>query len=108
MADFHITQNDTAPAIEATLKDSDGNAVDISGGSVTFHMRAKGETTTKVNASAKIVDSANGKVKYEWASGDTDTFGMFDAEWEVKYSDGSIETFPSNGFTEISIRKEIA
>lgn len=106
-SDFFIVQNDTAPAIEATLKDANGNAVSLSGASVRFHMMPK-SGTAKVDAAATITDAANGKVKYEWAVGDTDAFGMFDAEWEVTYSNGTIETFPSSGFTQIRIRKEIA
>ena len=101
MADFYIKTNDTSPAIQATLQDNDGNAVDISGAAVRFHMVKRGTTTAKVDAAATIVSEANGQVKYNWDAADTDTEGFYLGEWEVTYSDTTVETFPNDDHMEI-------
>ena len=112
MADFYIKQNDTSPAIKMTLLDSDNKAIDLTDATVKFHM-VDSEGVVKVNDSADIVgDPFNGVVKYEWKgngeTGDTITVGNYKAEWEVTYSDSTIETFPNDGDIVIRIVKELA
>ena len=46
-------------------------------------------------------------VKYEWQPGDTDTEGFYDAEFEVTYSDGTVETFPNRGFITVIISPDL-
>jgi len=36
---FYVKQNDTSPAMLATLQDADGNAINLTAASVRFHMR---------------------------------------------------------------------
>lgn len=105
MADFTIAQGDTAPALEATLKDGDGNPVDLSGATIKFHMMTKRYNKSLVNKDATISDAANGKVQYSWAEGDTDTVGDHHIEWEVTHSNGDVESFPSAAPQEILIRR---
>ena len=107
MSDFWIRQGDTSPAYEAILKDDKGKAVDITGASVRFHMRARGGET-KVATSATVVDGPAGKVSHGWSAEDTDTPGAFEAEFEVTYSDGTIETYPNRRYLEVRITAEIA
>lgn len=113
MSDFTIKRNDEEPAIRFQLLDDAGNPVDITGFSdVRFIMRQRGESSPKVddntNGAVTVTDAANGVVQYEWQSGDTDSNGLFYAEWEVTYSGGDKETFPNNGFIKISIPKDIS
>jgi len=105
---FYIKQNDTAPILAATLKDADEVAVNLTGSSVRFHMREVGSTTSKVDADAVLVDASGGQVKYTWAADDTDTIGSYQAEFEVTFGDGSVETFPNNGYVLIEIIDDIA
>lgn len=112
-ADFHIKQNDTSPAIESQLEDGSGNPVDITGyNEVSFHMKHPNADTAKVVADTttgvSVPASTEGKVKYSWASGDTDTSGRFHAEWQVEYSDGSVESFPNSDYIEIRIIEELS
>lgn len=105
---FYIKQDDTSPELQATLKDADGTAIDLTGATVRFHMRQSGSTTAKVDAAATVVTAASGIVKYTWSAADTDTEGRFEGEFEVTYADGSIETVPNTGYIPIRIRGDIA
>lgn len=92
---FTIKQSDTSPSLQATLQDADGNAININGASIRFHMKAVGGAVV-IDQPMTIVNAAGGIVKYDWQSGDTDTAGTYYAEFEVTYSDLSVETFPNN------------
>jgi hypothetical protein len=105
---FFIKQNDTSPALKATLKDGLDAAVDLTGASIRFHMRATGETNAKVDASAVVEDADNGIVYYNWIPADTDSIGSYEAEFEVTFAGGEIETFPNNRFVEVEITDDIA
>lgn len=105
---FFIKQNDTSPALQATLKDGLGAVVDLTGASIRFHMRKTGDTTAKVDAAAVIENADNGLVYYSWVAADTDTIGSYEAEFEVTFTGGEIETFPNNRFIEVEITDDIA
>lgn len=98
--DFVIKQGDLLPAITAVLTDAAGQPVDLSGLSVKFIMRQIYADTNKINAAA-IVDADQvtnkGKVSYTWQGTDTDTAGVYWAEWQVMFSGSKPETFPNDG-----------
>ena len=104
---FYVKQNDTSPAMLATLQDADGNAVNVTGATVRFHMRAVGSTTVVVDEAATIVTAADGIVRYNWQAADTDTIGSYQAEFEVTYADASVETFPNDGYIRVEIIDDI-
>ena len=103
---FYIKQNDTSPSLRATLQDANGNPVDVTGASVQFHMRSSGSVI--VDAVASIVTPASGIVEYSWAPADTATVGSYQAEFEVTYASGAVETFPNTGYIRVRIRDDIA
>jgi len=90
MVEIWIVQGDRRPSVEATLT----NCGDLTGASAKFIM-IKPDGTVKVNAAAVISDAANKKVRYDWASGDTDTEGDYYGEFEITYSDAKKQTFPA-------------
>lgn len=104
---FNVKQNDTSPAMLATLQDAAGAAVSIVGASVRFHMRPIGSSQIKVDAAAVIVTALDGIVRYDWQASDTAVVGSYQAEFEVTYADASIETFPNDGYIQVEIIDDI-
>lgn len=104
---FYVKQNDTSPAMLATLQDADGNAVNVTGATVRFHMRAVGSATVVVDEAATIVTALDGLVRYDWQAADTDTIGSYQAEFEVTYADATQETFPNDGYIRVEIIDDI-
>lgn len=88
---FPITMGDTLPVLTSSLMDADGAAIDLTGATVTFRMRAMESATLKVNAAATVDAPATaGKVRYAWQVADTDTPGGFFAEWRITYAAGQL------------------
>ena len=109
-----MKSGDTAPDVKATLKDADGNAVDLAGASVKFVLATKASPrTVKVDATASVdqvsdgTDGSKGKVSYAWLAGDTDSPGSYVAEFEVVYSDGEVQTFPTQGYVDCTITADL-
>jgi hypothetical protein len=105
---FNIKKNDTSPSMLATLQDANGAAINVTGASVRFHLRAIGSQVVKVDEAATIVTPLEGIVRYDWSASDTDTVGSYQAEFEVTYADASIETFPNDGYIRVEIISDIA
>ena len=103
---FQIKQNDTSPQLDAVLSDAAGVAIDLGFGSVRFHMRRAGGAVV-IDAAATIVTAASGLVRYVWIAGDTDTAGSYQAEFEVTYADGAVETFPNSSNIQIDIMSDL-
>lgn len=112
MSDFTLKRHDTSPAIEYELQDGDGNPVDLTGfNEVKFFMRLAGSSTLAVDAdtgsNVSVTDVSGGVVRYDWNPSDTEAAGVFRAEWEVEYSDGTTETFPNKGYISVAINEDL-
>lgn len=107
MDTFEIKRNDLVPELNVALKDKEGAVVNLTGASVQFHMRAAGASTLKVDAAATLVTAASGTCKYTWVAANTDTAGDFEGEFEVTYSGGNIETFPTDGYIRIRVLPDL-
>lgn len=103
---FSIKQNDTSPSLQATLKDAALTPINLSGATVMFHMKSV-DGTVKIDETMTITDAENGVVQYDWQVGDTDTVGTYYVEFEVTYSDASVETFPNNGNKVVTVVREL-
>jgi len=108
MTTFTIKQNDSSPAMLATLQDAGGDAVSVNGGSVRFHMRPIGSTQVTIDQAAVIVTPLSGLVRYNWQAGDTATVGSYQVEFEVTYADATVETFPNDGYVRVEIIADIS
>ncbi len=104
---FSIKKGDTSPALRATLRYDDCTTINLTGASARFHMRQTGSASVLIDAAAVVVSVA-GIVEYRWTAPNTATVGAYEGEFEITYSDGKIETFPSDGFIAIEIVDSIA
>jgi hypothetical protein len=103
VADFTLKQHDTRPKIQVALAIGGAEADLTTATSVTFIMAPAAGGAATVDAAATILDAATGSVSYDWAAGDTDDVGSFDAEFEVVWSDGTKQTFPTATYISIEI-----
>lgn len=106
---FQIKRNDTSPGMTRTLRRADGSLADLTGAMVRFHMANPETGVVIVDRPAFIIGpTTGGRVGYAWQAVDTATQGQFDAEYEVTFSDGTIETFPNGGFIRVLIGPDLA
>ncbi len=101
---FTIKENDTSPAIQYQLTLGTGQT--LAGATATFKMASINGGALKID-SAAVVDSAQDILSYQWVAGDTDSAGVYRAEFEVTYSDGKIETFPNGGYIQINVTPDL-
>jgi hypothetical protein len=109
---FYIKNGDTSPAYVVDLQDdvdSTPAAIDLTDAtSVTFKMRLASTTgAPAVDAAMDITTAASGRVTYEWQTGDTDTPGTYEAEFEILWTDGTIETVPNQGYMSIVVTDDL-
>ena len=103
-----MKQNDTKPALVASLTDANDQAVNLTGATVVFNMRVEPAGATKVSAAAAtVLDSEAGEVSYSWSAANTDTADDFEAEFQVTYADSSIQTFPNDGYILIDVKDDV-
>lgn len=95
MATIKLVRNDTAPQLRLTLTDSQtGAAIDLTGATVTLHLRAINTTTLLLSRQAYIEPPAtNGVAIVLWLAGDLDREpGDYEGEVQIQLQDGTIET----------------
>lgn len=104
-----IKQEDTGPALRVALTHSDGTIQSLTGAAVTFSMRRHRTGELQIaDEAAVIVSAATGIAEYQWSVGDTDTPGVYDAEFHVTLDDGSVLTFPSDEYITVRVLPRIA
>lgn len=101
---FSIKRGDTSPTLVYTLFPS----VSLVGASAVFNMRQVGGSTTIARASASIDDASAGIISFDFTGEQTSVAGTYHAEFEITFSDGSIETYPNNDYITINITPDIA
>lgn len=96
---FVIKKGDRAPSLEASF------GVSLAGGTVAFTMAPKAPgSAPKVNAAAAVVvDAAKGWVRYDWGATDTDTVGVYLAEFVATLAGGIKRSEPSSTYLEIHV-----
>ena len=110
MAARYVKKGDIGIPFEATLTDSDGAAVNLTGASVDFVMRlaSPAGTTPKVNADAVVVGTpTNGQVSYTTQAADLNTVGTYFVEWEVTFGGGGVQRYPGDGYNVVAVRDNL-
>ena len=102
-------QGDLYPALTAVLLDGVGNPIDLTPvTAVQFHLRKRNAPTAVVAAAAVVTDPTGGAVRYDWAPGDLDEPGTYDADFEIDWGTGT-QTVPSTrGDFRIVVTPELA
>jgi hypothetical protein len=104
--DAVIKRGDTRHALKAILKDAAGIPVDLTGCTVRFAMAPLGKFAI-ISRAAHVENAVAGEVWVVWAPGETDTSGIYRAEFQVTYRDGRKGTFPNDGYISIRILDDI-
>lgn len=109
---FTITQDDNSPALLTTLSDESGVPVDLSNaGDVRFIMQDMYERIVvdeSLDGGVSIVDEDMGMVEFVFSETETRNVGGYEAEFEVRYTNGVVETFPTDGKIDIKVVEHIA
>lgn len=109
MAQLVIKRNDTSPPFTVDLEDGNGDAVNLQvDDAVVFSMRESTSQTIKVTRQAAVFTPGDNRVEYRWQAGDTDTAGEYEAEWEVTFADGTVQTFPGYDYDLVIVTGDIA
>lgn len=107
-ADWTLKQNDTAPILTDTLTYSNGQAVNLTGATLTFIMRSLTAVSPVVlTGLASITKPLEGKVSYTPTVGDTSNPGMFMANWHVSFPGGQEMTWPTEGYLWVEIEENL-
>lgn len=105
-ASFYLKRGDTSPALAYALTPI---SIDLTGATVVFNMKNARSGAVVVDRGAAVVVTATGTptVRYDWQPADTGAAGQYQAEFEITYADGSIETFPNTAFIPVMISSDI-
>lgn len=90
---LYLVVNDTLPYVVFTLENRSNNtAIDLTGAVVRLRIREVGSTDEKAVLVCVPVDLPNGQVATDFPPGVIDTAGTFEAELEITFSTGGIQT----------------
>lgn len=112
MSTFNLKVGDRLPTLRRTLRDGDGDPIDLTGATVTFRMRPQPTGPTvpalKIAAGATTTIGAptDGVVDFAWGASDSDTPGVFDGEFAVSIG-GLPMTVPSSGYVTVVIEPKL-
>lgn len=106
---YEIKAGDHGFAISTTLSDGGGPLQNLDGATILFKMKPAPESDSDADpfSAAATFDAGTGLTSYVWQSGDTDTPGLYRAEWQVTFLDGSRVTFPADEWDEILIHDSL-
>ena len=95
---LYITQHDLQPIYLASVQDSTGGVVDITGATIRVNMSLNESTVLTINRSTagiSITGATSGEFQYTWQAGDTDTVGEYAIEFEITPLAGGKFTVPN-------------
>ncbi len=96
---LNLKKNDLQPYYSAQAKDASGAVIPLTGASIVCTMKQMGVSTPKIDRQStgiNITDAGNAEFEYQWQSGDTDTVGTFQIEFEITPASGGKFTLPAD------------
>lgn len=99
-------KNDLLPPASGTILNADNTPVNLTGCTIKWLMR-DAQHQLKINAPATITSALTGAWSYTPVVGDTNTAGAFEAELEVAFPSGKVETFPNRGYITVRIDEDV-
>lgn len=113
-SDFYVKQGDTWPALgevdPIVLKAGPPGSevvIPLTGAAVKFLARKLDDPLTTIEGNCDLVVAANGTIKYQWATGDTDVAGDYQVEFQITFGDSRIGTVPTEGYYTLKITDDI-
>lgn len=106
--EFTLKTGNTSPALRCILRDAAGLAVPLTGAAVVFSMATHKAVAVITRRPCAIVNAAAGEVQMNWQAGDTAAPGAYNAEFEVTYAGGGVESFPNEGYLVVRIAQGLA
>lgn len=107
---FHIKQHDTRPDLKVRLLDDDV-AIDLTNATSARFLMSNRRAGLKVDAAMTILDQTQdatvGVVSYTWQPGDTSAAGDFQAEIQITWPSGKLQTFPADSYIQVIITKDL-
>lgn len=96
LPELSLTLKDSGTAASGTTLDADNSAtwapINVTGGAVKLRIRELGSTTVKATLSCLITNASAGQVATNFPAGTLDTAGTFEAEIEITFANGGIQT----------------
>lgn len=101
---FYIKRGDLLPSVEAALRTITREPIDLTPATGVRFLCSNG-----VASPAVIVDTTGGLVRYDWDTDETDTAGVFNAEFEITWGDGRKQTVPNgqNDYIKVIITADL-
>ena len=111
MVDFRYKKNDTAPKLRYRVTDRDGDLVDLHTGtlaasSARLLMRKPDRTVLSPQLTIEGAASASW-VNYTLTASTFDAAGYYPFETEVRWSDGTLTTYPESGYKVVYVTPEL-
>lgn len=107
MSDVTMKQHDTRPVLLRYLIQTVNGAtspVDLTIiGSVGLLMRHTSAPLVVVSGLASVVTVSSAYIAYKWGVNDTATVGIYNAEYQLTYTDAGVETIPNDSYFSIEI-----
>lgn len=108
---INLTAGDSRP-LDVILR-RDGDVISLTGSTVVFFMDNQdgGDALTGACSLVSTTDPDTGAsikaARYAWQAGDTDTPGLYYAQWRITNGTGQVETVPDAGYDTIRIQARL-
>lgn len=113
--DYSLKRGDTWPPIAAQLTSRDRSssdararvAIDLTDATAVKLLLRNIAETMSFGGNCEIVDAAHGDVQWAIDPAFSAVADLFSAEFEIHWSDGSIQTVPDSGYAVIEVEQDL-